>query len=199
MPVALPLSVLCANNYVLRLVPPDKILRCVYTFIIHIFSYNIILILLFLSKLSIDVLVLQDFVYGQQKWNVSFVRSDRHLGSFLKLTTPSQGLRCRLDFSFTIVNREHFTKVHIHLSYFLLYHRQQRSLHQGTHTSFLPIVNREHFTKVHIHLSYFLLYHRQQRALHQGIHTCVLLSPLPSSTESTSPRYAYICPTFYFR
>ena len=105
---------------IMYLVPPDKILRGVNTFIIHNISYNIILISLFLSKLSIDILFLQDFVYGQQKWNVSFVRSDRHLGSFLKLTTPSQGLRCRLDFSFTIVNREHFTKVRLHLSYFLL-------------------------------------------------------------------------------
>ncbi|XP_035829390.1 uncharacterized protein LOC101859992 [Aplysia californica] len=52
----------------------------------------------------------QDFVYGFQRWNVSFVRSDRHIGAFLKLQTPSQGLRCRLDFSFTVVNRDHFTK-----------------------------------------------------------------------------------------
>ncbi|GFR85751.1 hypothetical protein ElyMa_006036200 [Elysia marginata] len=52
----------------------------------------------------------KDFVYGYQKWNVSFVRTDRHIGAFLKLQSPSQGLRCRLDFSFTVVNRDHFTK-----------------------------------------------------------------------------------------
>ena len=47
----------------------------------------------------------QDFVYGFQRWNISFVRSDRHIGAFLKLQTPSEGLRCRLDFSFTVVNK----------------------------------------------------------------------------------------------
>ncbi|CAL1532756.1 unnamed protein product [Lymnaea stagnalis] len=52
----------------------------------------------------------KDFVYGYQRWNVSFVRTDRHIGAYLKLQTPSQGLRCRMDFSFTVVNRDHFTK-----------------------------------------------------------------------------------------
>ena len=76
----------------------------------------------------------QDFVYGQQKWNVSFVRSDRHLGSFLKLTTPSQGLRCRLDFSFTIVNREHFTKVRKSNLFFL----DPSSPSSTNHTPIIP-------------------------------------------------------------
>ncbi|KAH9494619.1 hypothetical protein Btru_019729 [Bulinus truncatus] len=46
----------------------------------------------------------KDFVYGYQRWNVSFVRTDRHIGAFLRLQTPSQGLRCRMDFSFTVIN-----------------------------------------------------------------------------------------------
>nr|KAG5709012.1 hypothetical protein BaRGS_004651 [Batillaria attramentaria] len=62
-----------------------------------------------LREFSPDV-ISKDFVYGYQRWNVSFVRSERHIGAFLKLQTPSQGLRCRLDFSFTIINKEHFTK-----------------------------------------------------------------------------------------
>ncbi|XP_046560241.1 uncharacterized protein LOC124269279 [Haliotis rubra] len=52
----------------------------------------------------------KDFVYGFQKWSVSFVRSDRHIGVFLKLLTTSQGMKCRLDFTVTILNRDHFTK-----------------------------------------------------------------------------------------
>lgn len=52
----------------------------------------------------------KEFTYGYQKWNVSFVRSDKHLGSYLRLQTPAEGMTCRLDFSFTMLNKEHFTR-----------------------------------------------------------------------------------------
>ncbi|XP_041376336.1 uncharacterized protein LOC121388875 [Gigantopelta aegis] len=52
----------------------------------------------------------KDFVYGYQRWAVSFVRSDRHIGAFLKLQTTTQGIKCRLDFAFTVLNKDHFTK-----------------------------------------------------------------------------------------
>lgn len=52
----------------------------------------------------------KDFVYGYQKWTVSFVKNDHHLGAFLKLQTPSTSMACKLDYSFTMLNHEHFTK-----------------------------------------------------------------------------------------
>ncbi|XP_076449491.1 uncharacterized protein LOC143285925 [Babylonia areolata] len=97
----------------------------------------------------------KDFVYGQQKWNVSFVRSDRHLGAFLKLTTPSQGLRCRLDFSFTIVNSEHFTKVTDPDSIYVDPEDRKMSVYvewQESHLLILPNYNsQDDVTRLHKH------------------------------------------------
>ncbi|KAK6178586.1 hypothetical protein SNE40_013341 [Patella caerulea] len=52
----------------------------------------------------------KEFVYGFQKWCVSFVRSERHIGTFLRLQTTSKDTKCRLDFAFTVVNKDHFTR-----------------------------------------------------------------------------------------
>ncbi|XP_021373518.1 uncharacterized protein LOC110463337 [Mizuhopecten yessoensis] len=52
----------------------------------------------------------KDFVYGYQKWTVSFVKSDHHLGAYLKLQTSSNAMLCKMDYSFTFLNSEHFTK-----------------------------------------------------------------------------------------
>ena len=52
----------------------------------------------------------KDFVCGYQKWTVSFVKSERHLGSYIKLQSLAPGMVCKADYSFTMVNKEHFTK-----------------------------------------------------------------------------------------
>ncbi|XP_076439295.1 uncharacterized protein LOC143278148 [Babylonia areolata] len=52
----------------------------------------------------------KDFVYGQQSWSVKVASRERHLGAFLTLSSPSPGLACILDLSFTLVNAQHFTK-----------------------------------------------------------------------------------------
>ncbi|WAR12508.1 hypothetical protein MAR_026688 [Mya arenaria] len=52
----------------------------------------------------------KDVVYGYHKWTVSFIRTNVHLGCFLKLQTAGNGMKCQIDFSFTLLNREHFTR-----------------------------------------------------------------------------------------
>ncbi|WAR12507.1 hypothetical protein MAR_026687 [Mya arenaria] len=52
----------------------------------------------------------KDVVYGYHKWTVSITRTDAHLGCFLKLQTAGNGMKCQIDFSFTLLNREHFTR-----------------------------------------------------------------------------------------
>ena len=52
----------------------------------------------------------KDIIYGHHKWTVTFLRTERHLGCFLKLQTVSNGMRVQIDFSFTLLNREHFTR-----------------------------------------------------------------------------------------
>lgn len=52
----------------------------------------------------------KDFTYGHQKWTVSFMKGEKHLGSYLKLRTVAGGMTCKLDYSFTMVNKDHFTK-----------------------------------------------------------------------------------------
>ncbi|WAR12509.1 hypothetical protein MAR_026689 [Mya arenaria] len=65
------------------------------------------------AKLATDDnpdLYTKDVVYGYHKWTVSFIRTDVHLGCFLKLQTAGNGMKCQIDFSFTLLNREHFTR-----------------------------------------------------------------------------------------
>ncbi|KAH3769960.1 hypothetical protein DPMN_171239 [Dreissena polymorpha] len=52
----------------------------------------------------------KDIVYGYHKWTVSFIRNDSHLGCFLKWLSNCGGMKCQIDFSFTLLNREHFTR-----------------------------------------------------------------------------------------
>ncbi len=52
----------------------------------------------------------RDFVYGHQKWCISLVPNERAVGAYLALRNVSDGMVCNIDFSFTMVNREHFTK-----------------------------------------------------------------------------------------
>ncbi|XP_054710150.1 uncharacterized protein LOC129219863 [Uloborus diversus] len=52
----------------------------------------------------------KDFSFGYHRWAVSFTRTDKVLGVFLILRNPSEGTRCYIDYAFTILNREHFSK-----------------------------------------------------------------------------------------
>jgi hypothetical protein len=62
-----------------------------------------------LREFSQDIYA-KDLVYGHHKWSVSFVKSDKHIGAYIKLQTTSPGVVSKLDFSFTMLNNEHFTK-----------------------------------------------------------------------------------------
>jgi hypothetical protein len=52
----------------------------------------------------------KDVVYGYHKWTAYFIRTELHLGCFLKLQSACNGMKCQIDFSFTLLNREHFTR-----------------------------------------------------------------------------------------
>ncbi|CAM1311499.1 Uncharacterised protein g5709 [Pycnogonum litorale] len=57
----------------------------------------------------------KDFVYGYHKWAISFTRTDKVLGIFLVLRSASPGIKCYVDFSFTLANRDHFSKNEVYL------------------------------------------------------------------------------------
>ena len=50
------------------------------------------------------------YSYGYQQWSISFSRSDKALGVYLVWRNPSDGMRVFVDFSITLLNREHFTE-----------------------------------------------------------------------------------------
>lgn len=52
----------------------------------------------------------KDFPFGYHRWAVSFVRTDKVLGVLLRIRNPAPGSKCYLDFTFTLLNREHFSK-----------------------------------------------------------------------------------------
>lgn len=53
----------------------------------------------------------KDFCYGYHRWAVSFSRTnDKILGVYLILRNPSQNTKCFCDFTFTLLNREHYSK-----------------------------------------------------------------------------------------
>lgn len=52
----------------------------------------------------------KDFVFGYHRWAVSFSRTEKVLGVYLILRNPSAGTKCYVDFTFTLLNREHFSK-----------------------------------------------------------------------------------------
>lgn len=51
----------------------------------------------------------KDFTYNHQKWAISFGRVEKYLGAYLVWRNPCVGMKCYVDFVFTIVNREHFS------------------------------------------------------------------------------------------
>ncbi|XP_035207201.1 uncharacterized protein LOC118182039 [Stegodyphus dumicola] len=52
----------------------------------------------------------KDFVFGYHRWAVSFTRTEKVLGVYLILRNPSECTKCYVDYTFTILNREHFSK-----------------------------------------------------------------------------------------
>ena len=53
----------------------------------------------------------KEFVYGNQKWNIYIVKNGRQVGLYLWLKGQlAEGVVCKVDFTFTFENKEHFTK-----------------------------------------------------------------------------------------
>ncbi len=52
----------------------------------------------------------KDFTYGYQKWSISLDKNDKHLNAVLTIKNVSEGTLCSLDYSITLVNKDHFTK-----------------------------------------------------------------------------------------
>ena len=48
-------------------------------------------------------------MYGYQKWAITFSRTEKVLGVYLVWRNPSEGMKVFVDFSFTLLNREHFS------------------------------------------------------------------------------------------
>lgn len=51
----------------------------------------------------------KEFTYGYQKWAITFSRTEKVLGVYLVWRNASEGMRVYIDFSFTLLNREHFS------------------------------------------------------------------------------------------
>lgn len=51
----------------------------------------------------------KEFACGHQKWSITFSRTDKMLGAYLVWKSASESVRVYVDFSFTILNREHFS------------------------------------------------------------------------------------------
>ncbi|ODM88537.1 hypothetical protein Ocin01_18145, partial [Orchesella cincta] len=51
----------------------------------------------------------KEFMYGYQKWAITFSRTEKVLGVYLVWRNPSEGMKVHVDFSFTLLNREHFS------------------------------------------------------------------------------------------
>ncbi|RWS05908.1 hypothetical protein B4U79_01456, partial [Dinothrombium tinctorium] len=53
----------------------------------------------------------KDFCYGYHRWAITFTRTnEKALGVYLILRNPSQNTKCFADFTFTLLNREHFSR-----------------------------------------------------------------------------------------
>lgn len=52
----------------------------------------------------------KDFTYGYHKWAISLTRNESILGIYLILRSIAPGMKCYVDFSFTLTNKEHFSK-----------------------------------------------------------------------------------------
>ncbi|GIX70953.1 uncharacterized protein CDAR_505051 [Caerostris darwini] len=57
----------------------------------------------------------KDFVFGYHRWAVSFTRTEKILGVYLILRNPSEDTKCYVDYTFTLLNREHFSKNEVYL------------------------------------------------------------------------------------
>ena len=50
------------------------------------------------------------FSYGHQRWAITFSRHEKSLGVYLVWKNPSEGMKTLVDFSITILNRDHFSQ-----------------------------------------------------------------------------------------
>ncbi|GFW32958.1 uncharacterized protein TNCV_1775231 [Trichonephila clavipes] len=58
----------------------------------------------------------KEFTFGSHRWVISFNRSDsKMLGVHLILRNATAGTRCYVDFTFCLLNREHFSKNEIYV------------------------------------------------------------------------------------
>ncbi|XP_021925055.1 uncharacterized protein LOC110832402 [Zootermopsis nevadensis] len=51
----------------------------------------------------------KEYACGYHKWAITFSRTDKVLGVYLVWRNPSEGMRVYVDFTFTLLNREHFS------------------------------------------------------------------------------------------
>ena len=51
----------------------------------------------------------KEFTCGHQRWAITFSRTDKVLGVYLVWKSISEYIRVYVDFSFTLLNREHFS------------------------------------------------------------------------------------------
>ncbi|XP_014670316.1 PREDICTED: uncharacterized protein LOC106811267 [Priapulus caudatus] len=78
----------------------DRHDTCVFTFLL---SRRVT------KPLSPDIFT-RDFACAHQRWCLSFVRREKHLSVYLVLKEAADGLQVALDYSITILNREHFSR-----------------------------------------------------------------------------------------
>lgn len=52
----------------------------------------------------------KEFMYGHQRWAITFSRNDKTLGVYLVWKNPSEGMKTFVDFTITLLNRVHFSE-----------------------------------------------------------------------------------------
>ena len=52
----------------------------------------------------------KDFTCCHQKWSILITKRDKQIGVYLNLRGATEGFKTTVDFSFTFINREHFSK-----------------------------------------------------------------------------------------
>lgn len=52
----------------------------------------------------------ENFLFRNQTWVVKFDRKERHIGAYLIMRSMQNQLSCIIDYSFMVLNRDHFTK-----------------------------------------------------------------------------------------
>ena len=48
--------------------------------------------------------------YGHQRWAITFSRHDKSLGVYLVWKNPSEGMKVFVDFTITLLNRDHYSE-----------------------------------------------------------------------------------------